>query len=135
MKTGLLLFVCVCLFAFSCDKQKTAVVADSDTTKAINECTQRVIHANVFLKPEKVTDFIAAAKTMIDSSNMEPGCISYELYQDPYEGTRIIFVEVWKDQAAIDAHFQMPYFLAWGPRTADWLAKPTELKIFNAAQQ
>jgi len=136
MKTRLILItLCLTALIFSCGKQKTAEVPAADTTLMSNSCDQRVIHATVFLKPEKVADFIEAAKSMIDSSNMEPGCISYQLFQDPYDETKLIFVEVWKDQAAIDAHFKMSYFTAWGPKTADWLAKGTELKIFNAAAQ
>jgi quinol monooxygenase YgiN len=53
------------------------------------------------------------------------------LYQNPYDKTQLIFVEVWKDQIAIDNHFSMSYFKAFGPRTKDWLLKPTELKIYD----
>jgi quinol monooxygenase YgiN len=136
MKTSLL-FISLCLAAFicSCGKQKTSETPLADTATVANECNLRIIHAGVFLKPEKVADFMEAVKAMIDSSNMEPGCISYQLFQDPYDETKFIFVEVWKDQAAIDAHFKMPYFTAWGPKTADWMAKPAELKIFNADAQ
>ena len=53
------------------------------------------------------------------------------LYQNPYDQTQLIFVEEWKDQAAIDAHFAMPYFKAFGPKTSDWRSQPTEVKIFD----
>jgi quinol monooxygenase YgiN len=132
-----LLFIVGSLFALvtACDKQKTMSVPDADSTAVVNECTQRIIHAHVFLKKERVAEFIDAARNMIDSSNMEPGCISYQLFRSPYDETNLVFVEVWKDQAAIDAHFKMPYFLAWGPKTEGWYEKPTELKIFNAIGQ
>lgn len=135
MKNLLLIVTCLFLLAIACGDQKTASAPEADSTAIVNECTQRVIHAHVYLKKERVAEFIEAARNMIDSSNMEPGCISYQLFRDPYTETNLIFVEVWKDQAAIDAHFKMPYFLAWGPKTAGWYEKPTELKIFNAIQQ
>jgi quinol monooxygenase YgiN len=72
---------------------------------------------------------------MIDSSNAEPGCISYMLYQNPYDNTQLIFVETWKNQAAIDAHFNMSYFKAFGPKTAEWISQPTELKIYDIMLQ
>ena len=134
MKNVLLLLTCIAVLAFSCDKQKSAVVPPVDTT-VTNNCELRVIHATVFLKKEYVKDFISSAKAMVDSSNLEEGCISYQLYQDPYDETKFIFVEVWKDQASIEAHFQMPYFVAWGPKTADWYAGTTGLSIFNASKQ
>jgi len=103
-----------------------AVAADS---------TVKMITARVFLKADKVDAFIEAARAMIDSSNAEPGCIGYMLYQNPYDKTRFIFVETWKDQAAIDAHFAMPYFTAFGPKTADWISQPTEIKILTVVSQ
>ena len=93
--------------------------------------SHKMITARLFIHPENVTDFIEAAKSMIDSSNAEPGCISYMLYQNPYDHTQLIFVEEWKDQAAIDTHFAMPYFRAFGPKTSDWRSQPTEVKIFD----
>lgn len=136
MKTNLVILICFALVMGSCTKLKKAETpATLDSTVVENTCTQKVIHARVYLKPEKVAEFIEAAKMMVDSSNMEPGCISYQLFQDPYNTTQFIFVEVWKDQAAIDAHFAMPYFTAWGPRTADWMAKSAELNIFSAGPQ
>jgi quinol monooxygenase YgiN len=93
--------------------------------------TKKMITARIFVKPEKVTDYIQMARTLIDSSTAEPGCESYMLYQDPYDKTRFIFVEIWKDQVAIDNHFTMSYFREFGSKTGSWLAQPTELKIFN----
>ena len=131
--TLLLLSFCIIACLGSCGKQKTVESPAADSTAVVNEVTQKIIHAHVFVKPEKVAEFIDAAKSMVDSSNMEPGCESYQLYQNPYDNTQFIFVEVWKDQAAIDAHFAMPYFTAFGPKSADWMAKPAEIKIISVA--
>jgi quinol monooxygenase YgiN len=136
MKTRLLLLsLGFAALMSACNKQKPVETPAVDTTAVTPAVTQKLITAKVFLKTEKVADFIAAAKAMVDSSNAEAGCISYQLYQNPYDQSQFIFVEVWKDQAAIDAHFAMPYFTAWGPKTQDWMAMPTELKIYDVAAQ
>lgn len=133
MKTRMMLSAAFFMLLFAaCGESKNKsgaheTGADSDTLQG-----HMVIHARVFVKPGNVTDFVAAAQSMVDSSNMEPGCISYQLYQHAYDSTQFIFVEEWKDQAAIDAHFAMPYFIAWGPKTNDWMAKPAILNIFSA---
>ena len=114
----------------SCVK-KESVPAESAVQPATDSVLKKMITAKVYLKPEHVADFIEAARAMIDSSNAEPGCESYMLYQDPYDNTKLIFVETWKDQAAIDTHFAMPYFIAFGPKIQDWLAQPTEIKILD----
>ena len=91
-----------------------------------------MITAKISIKPEYIADFIEASRTLIDSSNMEAGCISYQLYQDPYDETKFIFVEEWTDQAAIDNHNNMTYFIEAMPKVEAWQSAPTELKIIDA---
>jgi quinol monooxygenase YgiN len=100
-------------------------------TPVPDSLNKKLITARIFVKPDKVTDFIQAARPLIDSSSAEPGCESYMLYQNPYDKTKFIFVEVWKDQVAIDNHFSMSYFKAFGSKTSDWHLQPTEIQIFN----
>jgi len=136
MKTGIVIlsFGMAALLA-SCAKNPPATAEAPVNETASDVVMKKMITARVFVKPDKVTDFVEAAKAMIDSSNMEPGCESYRLYQDPYDNTNLIFVEVWQDQEAIDAHFEMTYFKAFGPKTSEWLLQPTELKIYDVSLQ
>ncbi len=83
-----------------------------------------MIVAKLKVKPEKIRAFIEAAKEMIEKSNKESGCKSYQLYQDPYDNTRFVFVEEYKNQAAVDAHFASDYFKAFGPRISDLVVEP-----------
>jgi len=119
------------ILVIACTKKQPAPAETSNAAIATDTISKKMITARIFVKPERVADFIEAAKAMIDSSNKEPGCENYMLYQNPYDNTKFIFVETWKDQAAIDAHFSMSYFKAFGPKTQDWLLQPTELKIFD----
>ena len=54
----------------------------------------------------------------------EAGCLSYHLHEDVAVPGRFLTYEVWKDKAAIDAHFQTPAMKAAGPALAKLLAKP-----------
>jgi quinol monooxygenase YgiN len=94
-----------------------------------------MITARVFIKAGSEDQFIEAAKTIIENSNKEEGCLGYMLYQDPYEKTNFIFVEKWKNQAAIDFHFATEHFKDFGTSTADLIAKPTEIKIIDIAAE
>jgi len=94
---------------------------------------QKMITAKVFIKSGKEADFISAAKMMIENSNKEEGCLGYMLYQDPYDKTNFIFVEKYKNQAAIDVHFATSYFKEFGTISADWTSKPMEIKIIDIA--
>jgi len=94
-----------------------------------------MIVANVSVKPEKVKAFTEAAKEIIEKSNKEAGCKSYQLYQDPYNSTKFVFVEEYKNQAAIDAHFASDYFKAFGPKIADMVQEPAKIKIISVSKE
>jgi quinol monooxygenase YgiN len=136
MKTTLLLSVfIVFIFAFGC-KPATNEPVKSKTdslTVAKSSDNMRMITAKIFVKKEKLQDFIKAARGMIDSTMKEPGCESYMLYQNPFEPAKLIFVETYKNQAAIDAHFASSYFKNFGPVIKDWLSEPSEIKIYDIA--
>jgi len=94
-----------------------------------------MIVAKLKVKPEKVKAFTEAAKEIIEKSNKEAGCKSYQLYQDPYDNTRFVFVEEYKNQAAVDAHFASDYFKAFGPKIGDLVAEPAKIKIVSVAKE
>lgn len=97
--------------------------------------TKMVIIAKVSVKPEKTKDFIAAAKEIIAKSNKEPGCLSYQLYQDPYDASKFVFVEEYKNQAAVDAHFATEHFKAFGPKIGDMVSAPADIKVITVAKE
>jgi len=129
-KVAFILIFSVFLFA-ACAPKKQQPAEPVETAPVADSLTKKIITARVFVKPEKVDDFIEAARFIIDSSQAEAGCESYMLYQSPYDKSQLIFVEVWKDQVAIDNHFSMSYFKSFGPKITDWLLKPTELMIYD----
>jgi len=94
-----------------------------------------MIIAKLKVKPEKVKAFTEAAKEMIEKSNKEAGCKSYQLYQDPYDNSRFVFVEEYKNQAAVYAHFASDYFKAFGPKMGELVAEPAKIKIVTVAKE
>jgi len=116
----------------SCNQQPPVQAAKTeDTAQTVDY--PKMITARMYIKPGREDDFITAAKTMIDSVKAEEGCLSYMLYQEPYEKTNFIFIERYKNQAAIDFHFGTTYFKAFGEKTADMTSKPADVKILDIA--
>jgi quinol monooxygenase YgiN len=133
MKTRILLLLAIIItIGFSC-KPKTPVNQAQTQVSVQPSDTVKMILAKVFIKPGSEADFITAAQVMITNSNKEEGCKGYMLYQDPFEKTNFIFVERYKNQAAIDAHFATSYFKEFGPKIANIISKPTEIKILSIA--
>jgi quinol monooxygenase YgiN len=132
MKTKVLFIPVVILFvvsSLSLSGQGTkANVAPGNAPVA-----SKMIIAKVYAKEGRENDFIKAARMIIDNTNKEPGCTGYMMYQDPYDKTNFIFVESYKNQAAIVAHFAAPYFKEFGKLSGDMVRKPTEIKIIDVA--
>ncbi len=133
MKTKILILVLLqCIIGISC-KPKTAEVTSQSGTAVQSADFKKMIIAKVFIKPGNESDFIEAAKIMIENSNKEEGCLGYMLYQDPYENTNFIFVESYKNQAAVDAHFATSYFKEFGSGIDDITSRPSEIKVLDIA--
>lgn len=132
MRQLLISLLIIPLMATSCTNKSNNPEETNESPAVENNTGYKMITARIFVKPEYTADFIESAKALIDSSNMEPGCISYQLFQDPYDQTQFIMVEEWTDQAAIDNHFTMPYFIEFNSRSEPWLLKPSEVKIVDA---
>lgn len=133
MKTKIL-FLSVLLGALvvSC-KPRVAPQASEPETVVQPAEYKKMITARVYIKPGKEAEFIEAAKSIIEKSNNEEGCTFYQLYQDPYVKTNFMFVESYKNQAAVDFHFAAPYFTEFGTTIADMISQPAEIKVIDVA--
>ena len=98
-------------------------------TKSPAAESKMMIVAKLSVKPEKIKDFLAAAKEMVEKTNKESGCIYYQLYQNPYDNSKFVFVEEYTNQAGVDAHIASDYLKAWGPKTKDMLSGPSDVKV------
>jgi quinol monooxygenase YgiN len=138
MKVKLLvLFLVTALILSSCGNKKNVPggqAADSLITAPAPDYAM-MITARLNVKPEKVKDFMAVAKEMVENSNKETGCTSYQLFQDPYDNSGFIFVESYKNQAAVEAHFASDYFKAFGPKITDMVQGPAKIKIISVAKE
>jgi quinol monooxygenase YgiN len=135
-KSFILLFAAVIImssFESRSTTDKKLVAGSSIQTPVV--ASGMMITAKLKIKPDKIKDFLIVAKEMVEKSNKESGCKSYELYQDPYNNNSFIFVEEYKDQSAVDAHFATDYFKAFGPKITDLVQEPAKIKIITVANE
>lgn len=92
-----------------------------------------IVTGNIKVKPDKKEEFIALSRTFIQPSRSESGCISYSFYEDESEDNTFLFFEIWRNRAALDYHFQTPYFHEFVEKSPDLLAQPAQIKIYNIA--
>jgi autoinducer 2-degrading protein len=78
------------------------------------------------IKPAMRQRFLQAIEAdAIASERDEPGCLRFNVLQDTKDENVYYFYEVYKDEAALEAHRSMPHFLAWRA-VAEVLESPTE---------
>jgi quinol monooxygenase YgiN len=66
------------------------------------------------IKPEHRERFIKAAEDdSICSMRDEPGCLRFEVYEDQSDPNGFYFLEVYRDEAAFQAHQQTPHYARW----------------------
>jgi (4S)-4-hydroxy-5-phosphonooxypentane-2,3-dione isomerase len=80
----------------------------------------------VRIKPEERTRFLQAIEAdALGSERDEPGCVRFNVLQDERDENVYYFFEVYRDQAALEAHRAMPHYAVWRS-AADTLDGPTE---------
>jgi quinol monooxygenase YgiN len=52
-------------------------------------------------------------RSLVTPTRLEPGCLTYELHQDPKNPAKFMFYERFKSQADLDAHLASPHFKAF----------------------
>lgn len=78
-----------------------------------------VVVATIVPLPEHRAEVIAAIKETIEQVHTEGGCELYSLNEAP---DRLIMIEKWASQEALDTHAKGPSLAALGPKLAGKVA-------------
>lgn len=76
----------------------------------------------------------AEARAHSARSRIEPGCLSHDCYQDPDNPNRIVFVERWRDEAALQAHFQTPGIAQLMAAFAEHADERANMQVYAATE-
>ena len=80
----------------------------------------------VRIKPEERERFLKAIEVdAVGSERDEPGCLRFNVLQDQQEHNIYYFFEVYRDEAALEAHRAAPHYAEWRA-AADTLHGPVE---------
>jgi autoinducer 2-degrading protein len=95
-----------------------------------------VVHIALGIRPDAVEAFASAAAANAAASVLEPGCVRFEVYRVAGEPARFILFEAYADQAAREAHWATPHFLAYRDATAQLIETRavTEYELLGSLQ-
>jgi quinol monooxygenase YgiN len=66
------------------------------------------------IKPEHRDTFLKAIEVdALGSERDEPGCLRFNVLQDEADANVYYFYEVYKDEAALEAHRAAPHYAVW----------------------
>ena len=71
-----------------------------------------MIRLNVFVttSPENLAEVVEGLNALAAASRAEAGCDGYEIFQSTVEPTRLVIVETWASDAALEAHQKTPHY-------------------------
>jgi autoinducer 2-degrading protein len=82
------------------------------------------------IKPGATPAFLQAARLDATGSvTHEPGCRRFDVLVDPDHPQRVCFYEVYDDEAAFDAHREMPHFKAYIAASEPLIANKTVTRL------
>jgi quinol monooxygenase YgiN len=87
-----------------------------------------------YAKPGKGTELARAMADRCRAVQQEPGCLQYEVFQSALDPDTLILLELWTDQAALDAHARLNATRPPNPALADLRAdgvRPREDYVYN----
>jgi (4S)-4-hydroxy-5-phosphonooxypentane-2,3-dione isomerase len=110
---------------------EAASSCQGDVTQCTMEERMRAILAYLTTKPGKQAEFqekmTAQAKRCLAN---EPGCLQFDVVQDPENTTRFVMIEVYRDDAAVKAHQDSQHYKDFRPVISDLVAD-RNIEILN----
>ncbi len=70
-------------------------------------------------------------RALIEPSRAEAGCLLYDVCRDKDDATKLLVLEEWESQAALDAHMETPHFKAFIDKVGDALAGEPSLEFIE----
>ena len=92
-----------------------------------------IIGGTVRAPPQSLAALKPHMLAMLTASRAEDGCITYSYGEDVAEPGLIRVFEVWRDQAAITAHFAAPHMAPWRTACAELGVSDRRLLAYEVA--
>lgn len=88
----------------------------------------KALFVTIYMKPEHRDRLLAElGKDASGSERNEPGCLMFNVAQDDADPNVLRLFEVYRDDAAVDAHVATPHFQRFAEVTKDWHVRPFEV--------
>lgn len=94
-----------------------------------------IIAGTVRVPPENLEAFKPHMLAMLTASRAEDGCLEYSYAQDVADHGLVRVYEAWRDQAALDAHFQTSHMATWRSHWPSFGVSDRNLVAYEAVSE
>lgn len=91
-----------------------------------------IVTGSIRVRPDSIDDAIALSLEHVHRSRSEPGCLLHSVHRDVEDDLRLVFLEHWKDRAALAAHFEVPASLDFVTALGALANEPPQLGVYSA---
>ena len=92
--------------------------------------TLRVI-ARVKARADKVDELRSVLSSLVEPTQKEPGCLSYNLLQNNEDPTDFTLVEEWESNTALESHIAAKHFKDAQVKLAGLVAAKTDIRLYH----
>ena len=94
-----------------------------------------IVAGTVRVPPENLEALRPHMLAMMAATRAEDGCAAYAYAEDVAEPGLIHVFEIWRDQAALDAHFKTAHMAAWRAAWPGFGVSDRDLKAYDIAAE
>ena len=91
-----------------------------------------IVTATITAKPDERDNIILKSQNLIESTRLESGCISYNLYKSTENDDILLMHEQWENLETLETHMQTEHFKAFGAAIEDILARKLDIAVYSA---
>ena len=88
----------------------------------------------MIVRPEELDGFLKAIRGMLEPARVEPGCMSFNFYQDIKDQNTFTLVEEWETEADFHTHIRKDSYKKL-LLLMDLLSEPPEIKINTVSRR
>ena len=93
-----------------------------------------IVTGSVRARPDTEAELVALCREHCARSRAEEGCIAHNVHRDCDDPALLVFVEYWRDMAALNAHFALKESREFVKVARRLSAGGTTMRIFEAAE-
>lgn len=83
------------------------------------------------VEKDKMEEVKSYYRDLVEYTRKQPGCISYDVYQDAERENALVFVEKWSDQRYLDDHLNDPVYIEMFGKIEKHLVEDETLRKFR----